>query len=81
MVVDPDSGRTLEIETTQPGMQLYTANHLGGDESTNGYGGHEAFCLETQHYPDAPNKPDFPATLLKPGEELKQVTVHRFGVQ
>ncbi|MEO1526454.1 MAG: aldose epimerase family protein, partial [Planctomycetota bacterium] len=78
MVVDPDSGRTLEIETTQPGMQLYTANHLGGE---NGYGGHNAFCLETQHYPDAPNQPSFPATLLKPGDELKQVTIHRFGVQ
>lgn len=81
LVIDPDSGRTLEIETTQPGMQLYTANHLGGDEQTNGYGGHEAFCLETQHYPDAPNKPEFPSTLLKPGEELKQTTIHRFGVR
>ncbi|MEM9646167.1 MAG: aldose epimerase family protein, partial [Planctomycetota bacterium] len=54
-IVDPNSGRTLEIETTQPGMQLYTANHLPGDEGSAGIGGHEAFCLETQHYPDAPN--------------------------
>lgn len=80
-VVDPDSGRVLEIETTQPGMQLYTANHLPGNESSNGYGGHEAFCLETQHYPNAPNRPSFPTTLLRPGETLKEVTVHRFSVQ
>lgn len=80
-VVDPVSGRVLEIETTQPGMQLYTANHLPGDENSAGAGGHDAFCLETQHYPDAPNKPMFPTTLLKPGETMKEVTVHRFSVQ
>ena len=81
LVVDPDSGRTLAIETTQPGMQLYTANHLGGGPGTNGHGSHEAFCLETQHYPDAPNKPDFPSTLLRPNETLEQTTIHRFGIQ
>lgn len=80
-VVDPKSGRVLEIETTQPGMQLYTANHLPGDERSNGYGGHEAFCLETQHYPNAPNRQSFPTTLLKPGESLDEVTVHRFSLQ
>ncbi len=80
-VVDPKSGRVLEIETTQPGMQLYTANHLPGNERSNGYGGHEAFCLETQHYPNAPNRPSFPTTLLKPGETLNEVTVHRFSVE
>ena len=80
-VVDPKSGRVLEIETTQPGMQLYTANHLPGNERSNGYGGHEAFCLETQHYPNAPNRPAFPSTLLKPGETLNEVTIHRFRVQ
>ncbi|WP_146521822.1 aldose epimerase family protein [Stieleria varia] len=80
-VIDPDSGRVLEIETTQPGMQLYTANHLPGDEGSAGNGGHDAFCLETQHYPDAPNKPSFPSTLLKPGETLRETTVHRFSVQ
>ncbi len=79
-VVDPASGRCLEIETTQPGMQLYTANHLPGNERSNGYGGHEAFCLETQHYPNAPNRPSFPTTLLEPGQTLREVTVHRFGV-
>lgn len=80
-VVDPDSGRTLELETTQPGMQLYTANHLPGNENSAGGGSHDAFCLETQHYPDAPNKPSFPSTLLRPGQVFKQTTVHRFGVE
>ncbi len=80
-VVDPKSGRVLEIETTQPGMQLYTANHLPGNEKSAGAGGHDAFCLETQHYPDAPNKPSFPSTLLKPGETLSETTVHRFSVE
>lgn len=81
LVVDPDSGRTFEIETTQPGIQLYTANHLGGGPGNAGNGAHEAFCLETQHYPDAPNKANFPSTLLEPGQTMKEVTVHRFGVQ
>ena len=80
-VLDPDSGRVLEIETTQPGMQLYTANHLPGDASSAGSGGHEAFCLETQHFPDTPNKPSFPTTLLKPGQQFSQTTVHRFAVE
>ncbi len=80
-VVDPKSGRVLEIETTQPGMQLYTANHLPGNERSNGYGGHEAFCLETQHYPNAPNRESFPSTLLAPGERMHEVTVHRFLAQ
>ncbi len=80
-VVDPKSGRVLEIETTQPGMQLYTANHLPGNERSNGYGGHEAFCLETQHYPNAPNVEAFPTTLLNPGGRLHEVTVHRFSAQ
>ena len=79
-VIDPKSGRTMTLETTQCGMQLYTANHLPGNDQSAGAGGHDAFCLETQHYPDAPNKPSFPSTLLKPGEELSETTVHRFGV-
>lgn len=79
-VTDPKTGRVLEIETTQPGMQLYTANHLPGNENSNGYGGHQAFCLETQHYPDSPNQPDFPSTLLVPGKRLTEVTIHRFSV-
>ena len=80
-VVDPKSGRVLELETTQCGMQLYTANHLPGNEHSAGAGGHDAFCLETQHYPDAPNKPTFPTTLLKPGETFSETTIHRFTVE
>ena len=72
---DPKSGRTMEVLTTQPGMQLYTGNHLGGE-----FVQHAGFCLETQHYPDAPNQPAFPTTRLNPGEQFEQTTVHRFGV-
>ncbi len=78
-VTDPDSGRVLEIETTQPGVQLYTANHLPGNEKSAGAGSHDAFCLETQHYPNAPNRPSFPTTLLEPGKKLRETTVHRFS--
>jgi aldose 1-epimerase len=79
-VEDPKSGRVMELETTQPGVQLYTANHLPGNEFSAGAGGHDAFCLETQHFPDAPNKPSFPSTLLRPGDRLSETTIHRFGV-
>jgi len=79
-VTDPSSGRVLEIETTQPTMQLYTANHLGGNESSAGHGSHDAFCLETQHAPDAPNHDNFQSTLLRPGAEICEATVHRFLV-
>lgn len=79
-VTDPKSGRTLEIETTQPAMQLYTANHLGGGESNAGLGAHQAFCMETQHAPDAPRHAHFASTLLRPGQTLRETTVHRFGV-
>lgn len=80
-VVDPKSGRVMEVMTTQPGMQLYTANHLPGDASSNGYGGHEAFCVETQQYPNAPNVASFPSTQLRPGQMMKETTVHRFSVE
>ena len=80
-VIDPVSGRTLDVLTTQPGVQLYTANHLGGDASQGGFHQYGGFCLETQHYPDAPNKPSFASTLLRPGETMHESTVYRFGVQ
>lgn len=73
---DPDSGRSMEVLTTQPGVQLYTANHLGEP-----WGQHGAFCLETQHYPDAPNRPEFPTTRLNPGEQFEQTTINRFSVE
>lgn len=80
-VVDPSSGRTMEVKTTQPAIQLYTGNFLDGSAGNAGYKLHEAFCLETQHYPDSPNQPSFPTTLLKPTESLKETTTYTFGVK
>ena len=82
-VVEPQSGRVMEVYTTQPGVQLYTANFLDGQVSGGGvaYQKHHGFCLETQHYPDSPNRPDFPSTVLRPGETYDQVTLHKFSVQ
>jgi aldose 1-epimerase len=80
LVVDPVSKRTMEIHTTQPGVQLYTGNHLGGNDRSAGLGQHQAFCLETQHYPDSPNRPEFPSTLLRPGKTFTETTTYRFGV-
>lgn len=80
-VKDPASGRTMEIHTTEPGIQLYCGNFLDGSASGNSYKQHEAFCLETQHYPDSPNQPSFPSTTLKPGDTYRSQTVHRFGVE
>jgi aldose 1-epimerase len=80
-VHDPKSGRVLEIETTQPGIQLYTGNHLTGKADSGGFGQHEAFCLETQHFPNAPNRPSFVSTLVRPGETLRESTVHRFSAK
>lgn len=78
--VDPRSGRVMEVFTTQPGVQLYTGNHLSGTPSSGGFGQHDGFCLETQHFPDSPNKPEFPTTLLKPGETYRETTMHKFSV-
>jgi aldose 1-epimerase len=80
-VKDPSSGRVMEIRTTEPGLQLYCGNFLDGSESNGGFKQHEAFCLETQHYPDSPNQPSFPTTLLKPGQVYKSTTVHKFSVE
>ena len=77
--VEPKSGRVMEVYTTQPGVQFYTAKVLGGAQSTAPYGNH-GFCLETQHYPDSPNQPEFPSTVLRPGETYRETTVYRFGV-
>ena len=78
---DPASGRTMEISTTEPGVQLYCGNFLDGSEGNGGFKQHEAFCLETQHFPDSPNQPQFPSTVLRPGETFKSTTVHKFGVR
>jgi len=83
-VYEPSSGRFLEVWTTQPGVQFYTGNFLDG--SVVGKQGHvykrrHGFCLETQHFPDSPNHPDFPTTILKPGETFREKTVFRFEVK
>lgn len=80
-VVDPASGRRMEIHTTQPGIQFYTGNFLDGSESSGGFTKHGAFCLETQHYPDAPNHADFPSAILRPGQKFHQLTVHKFSAE
>jgi aldose 1-epimerase len=79
-VTEPRSGRTLEIHTTEPGIQFYSGNYLDGSEAGGGFKQHEGFCLETQHFPDSPNQPSFPSTLLEPGNTFKSTTVHKFGV-
>jgi aldose 1-epimerase len=78
-VHDPASGRMMEVFTTKPGIQLYTANHFDGSLAPAGFHAHEAFCLECQHFPDSPNELEFPSTVLYPGSEYRQTTVHRFG--
>jgi len=80
-VKDPASGRVMEILTTQPGIQFYSGNFLDGTEAGSGHNKHDAFCLETQHYPDSPNQASFPNTILKPGETFEQTTVHRFTTE
>lgn len=79
-VTHPGSGRVMEVWTTEPGVQLYTAEHFDGSASVAGHPKRGAFCLECQHYPDSPNQPAFPSTVLRPGETYRQVTEHRFGV-
>jgi aldose 1-epimerase len=82
-VTDPGSGRFLEVETTEPGIQLYSGNQLDGSLTGTGgvaYGPRAGLCLETQHFPDTPNQPGFPSTVLRPGEVYRSATVYRFGV-
>ena len=81
---DPKTGRVLTVTTTQPGVQFYSGNFLtGAYKGKTGavYSQHTGLCLETQHYPDSPNKPAFPSTLLKPGETLHSETIFAFSVQ
>jgi aldose 1-epimerase len=83
-VEEPGSGRAMEIYTDQPAIQLYTGNFLDGTVVGKGgkaYQKHYAFCLETQHFPDSPNHPNFPSTILEPGQKYRTVTVHKFFVK
>lgn len=80
-LADPKTGRTMEVWTTEPGAQLYTARWLSDRLGSGGrrYGPYHGVCIETQHFPDSPNRPHFPSTALRPGETYRQITVHRFG--
>jgi aldose 1-epimerase len=83
-VVEPKSGRVMEVLTTEPGVQFYTANTLdgsGGGKGGKTYGARSGFCLETQHFPDSPNHPEFPPTVLHPGRRFQSSTVYRFSTQ
>lgn len=80
---DPASGRWMRITTSEPGLQLYTGNHLRGQRGKAGrsYGAHGALCLETQHFPDSVHQPTFPSTILEPGRRATSVTTWTFGAE
>jgi aldose 1-epimerase len=80
---EPKSGRVMEVSTTEPGVQLYTGNHLRNLVGAGGatFGRHGGFCLETQHYPDSPNKPEFPSAIVRPGQNFKSTTAFRFSTK
>jgi aldose 1-epimerase len=80
-VREPTTGCTMEIFTTEPGIQFYSGNILKNCEGRNGriYKPHSGFCLETQHFPDSPNRPEFPSTCLRPGEKYNSTTIYSFS--
>lgn len=83
-VYEPISGRAMEVFTTEPGLQFYSGNFLDGTDIGKGgkrYGYRSAFCLEAQHFPDSPNQPNFPSTVLRPGETYSQKTIYKFSVE
>ena len=82
-VLDPTSGRTMEVYTTEPGVQFYSDNWADGYKGHHGatFGNHSGLCFEAQHFPDSPNKAHFPSVVLRPGEVYTQKTVYKFGVE
>lgn len=78
-VVDEKSGRVMEVSTTEPGIQFYSGNFLDGSEANGGYPKHGGMCLEAQVFPNSPNTPSFPNSILRPGETYRQTTVHKFS--
>lgn len=81
-VYEPESGRVMEVFTTEPGLQFYTGNFLDGSiagKDGASYEHRNGFCMETQHYPDSPNHPNFPSTILAPGDVYQSTTVYRFS--
>lgn len=81
-ITDPASGRTMEVYTTEPGLQMYTGNFLAGISGQFGatFPRRSAVCFEAQHFPDSPNRPYFPSVQLQPGQEYRQKTIYKFGV-
>ncbi len=81
-VIEPKTGRVMEVFTTQPGVQFYTGNFLDGTLRAGGraYPKHAGFCLETEHFPDSPNRPTYPSTLLRPGQTYREETIHKFSL-
>ena len=82
-IVEPNSGRTMDVYTTEPGVQVYTDNWADGYKGQNGatFPRRSAICFEAQHFPDSPNRPYFPSVVLKPHQKYKQKTVYKFGVE
>jgi aldose 1-epimerase len=83
-VHEPQSGRLMEVLTTEPGVQFYSGNHLDGSligKTGRTYPRRSGFCLETQHFPDSPNQPDFPDTILRPGRTFRSTTIYRFSAR
>jgi aldose 1-epimerase len=82
-VKEAKSGRVMTVRTTEPGVQLYTGNHLNGVPGKGGhiYAKRHGFCLETQHYPDSPNHPSFPSVILRPGETFQSTTIYQFSAE
>jgi aldose 1-epimerase len=83
-VYEPQTGRVLEVWTTEPGVQFYSGNFLNGSlvgANGNAYRQGDGFCLETQHFPDSPNRPEFPSTVLRPGEPYQSRTIYKFSVR
>ena len=81
-VTDPKSGRVMDVLTTEPGMQVYAGTKLDGTligKQGRPHARRHGFCLETQHFPDSPNRPAFPTTVLRPGEDFRSTTQWRFG--
>jgi aldose 1-epimerase len=83
-VIEPSSGRVMEVATTEPAIQFYTGNFLNGTLKGKGdvvYQKRSGLCLETEHYPDSPNQKAFPTTVLKPGETYRTTTVYKFLIK
>jgi aldose 1-epimerase len=82
-VIDPASGRSMEVYTTEPGVQVYTDNWATGYPGQHGatFPYRSGICLEAQHFPDSPNRPYFPPVTLEPGQQYKQKTIYKFGVE